>query len=567
MARLFPPDFNLEDLEMSERRVAQSFVDGLDDSWYVVPSIPIVVDKRDAEIDLILLSQDHGMFLVEVKGGLISVEDGKWKTSEQYLKKSPFDQVTNAKHALIKRLKKNKVDLTNVDVQHIVAFPDNADFPATGGGPDAPRNIIFTKMELSVPSYPLGILAKKGEIFSDEVLIGILRWLKPTVHEIEVSGGYVTGAKQRITKASVNELKLLFGLDENHRVILRGGAGTGKTFLGINWAKRALKRGERTLVVCFNRALGQDLYYSLVEYAEETSTSHLLRVGSYHAIMNAVLGDKKPDVSWPAPPEFWANAHADVLFKNLNEIEERFDTIIIDEGQDFNEKWFAALECLLSDSPENRLFIALDEEQDLYVERPGLPQNATVFRLQNNVRSTSEIAKLGEKLGGAKVPRGVPAGLDVDIHVIAGAKERKKKIGAALSKIVDEFNIPLSQILVLVPHNRDIEELTSSSINGFKFRQLHERDEESVSCATIHSTKGLERLAVIVASLDDEVQDNVIYVALTRASIYLSIIGTQAFVDAATGKREREVEQHVDSSSPLTPDPSNDISDVERVSQ
>lgn len=565
MARLFPPDFNLGDLEMSEQRVAQSFIDGLDDSWYVVPSIPIVVDKRDAEIDMILLSQDHGMFIVEVKGGFISVEDGKWKTSEHYLKKSPFDQVTNAKHALIKRLKKNKVDLTNVDVQHIVAFPDNADFPEAGGGPDAPRSIIFTKMELSVSSYPLGMLAKKGEIFSNDVLIGILRWLKPTVHEIEVIGGYITGAKQRITKASVNELKLLFGLDENRRVILRGGAGTGKTFLGINWAKRALRRGEKTLVVCFNRALGQDLYHSLVEYAEETSTSHLLRVGSYHAIMNAILGDLRPDVPRSAPQDFWTKAHADRLLENLDKIEDRFDTIIIDEGQDFHESWFGALEALLTNTQENRLFVSLDEEQDLFVERPGLPQNATLFRLHNNVRSTSEIAKLGQKLGGAKVPHGMPVGLSVDTHVVGGAKERKKKIGVVLTKIVNELNIPLSQILILVPHNSDIDELTSAPINDFVLKKFDERDEESVACATIHSTKGLERLAVIVASLDDEVPDNVIYVALTRASVYLSIIGTQAFIDAATGKRE--VDQSTDLASPLTADPSDDISDVERVSQ
>ena len=565
MARLFPPDFNLGDLEMSEQRVAQSFIDGLDDSWYVVPSIPILINRQDAEIDLILLSQDHGMFVVEVKGGLITVEDGKWMRYGERLKKSPTEQVTKAKHALVASFRKRGIDLSDVFIQHIVAFPDNVDFPASGAGLDAPRDIVFAKPELLSPALSLKKLPPHNRLISNNVVLEILRALKPTVEKIEVEGGYITGATQRINRASVNELKLLFGLDENRRVILRGGAGTGKTFLGINWAKRALRRGERTLLVCFNRALGQDLYRSLIEFAEETNTTHLLRVGSYHAIMNAILGDLRPDVPRSAPQDFWTKAHADRLLENLDKIEDRFDTIIIDEGQDFHESWFGALEAILTNTQENRLFVSLDEEQDLFVERPGLPQNATLFRLHNNVRSTSEIAKLGQKLGGAKVPHGMPVGLNVDTHVVGGAKERKKKIGVALAKIVNELNIPLSQILILVPHNSDIEELTSAPINDFVLKKFDERDEESVACATIHSTKGLERLAVVVASMDDEVPDNVIYVALTRASVYLSIIGTQAFVDVATGKRE--VDQSMDSASPLTADPSDDICDVERVSQ
>ena len=39
------------------------------------------------------------------------------------------------------------------------------------------------------------------------------------------------------------------GLDTNRRVLVNGGAGTGKTMLALQWARQALARNERTLVV------------------------------------------------------------------------------------------------------------------------------------------------------------------------------------------------------------------------------------------------------------------------------------------------------------------------------
>jgi hypothetical protein len=564
MAQLFPPDFDFSTVPESERRTVESFMLGLDDSWYVVPHVPIVVDHGDSEIDIILLSQDHGMFVVEVKGGAITVDQGQWKQNGHKLPKSPFLQATAAKHELVRRLRSMKIDLDGVFIKHVVAFPDNVDFPDSGGGPDAPRSLIFTKYELSWPSQSLAALSESDFTISNNSVVSILRALKPTVESIEVEGGYITGATQRISQASFNELKLLFGLDENHRIILRGGAGTGKTFLGTTWAKRALLRGERTLMLCYNKALGLDLHEHLSDFAEKTATTKLLRVGHFHGVAIEILGEKTPPVLDPKDQIFWANAHADALIRHRDVLHERFDTIIIDEGQDIPEKWLTALEGLLSDSSSNRLFIALDEEQDIFNERPGLPRNATVFRLQNNVRSTQKVALFGARLGGANVPVSAPIGPEVDVFRVGGKRERSKKIGQVLNKIVHEMNIPPSQILILVPHNSDLDELTAEPINGFTINHLVDRDEESIACATIHGTKGLERLAVIVASMDGDVKENVIYVALTRASVYLAIIGTEKFLESAKAL-------HIEISDPqsaseLTANPSNDEGDIERVS-
>ena len=49
-------------------------------------------------------------------------------------------------------------------------------------------------------------------------------------------------ARQRIDDATRLHLTALRNLDSNRRVLVTGGAGTGKTWLVIEWARRAAAR-------------------------------------------------------------------------------------------------------------------------------------------------------------------------------------------------------------------------------------------------------------------------------------------------------------------------------------
>ena len=536
MANLFPANFDLSELEDAEREVAEAFLTQLDDSWYVVPSIPIVYQGNDYEIDIALVSHDHGLYLVEVKGGVITKSGDKWKSYSTIIK-NPFEQITKAKHGLLKRLKQNKVSLEGVFVQHLVAFPHIGSFPDEGGGPEAPREIVLTSVELQWPEKVLAHLRQSANVISPERVAALLKALKPDITNIDVHGQFVTGASQRIDRASINELRLLFELDENKRIYLRGRAGTGKTFLAHHWTKRALRRGERTLLVCFNRALGSELQQSFDEFVSTLEPSPLFRAGSFHALANALLGEHSLAVPTPTPERFWDEAHAKALLENLHNIEERFDTIIIDEGQDFEPLWYEALQSLLADKEKGRFYVTFDEEQAIFAAPPDIPKNAVLFRLHHNVRSTRNIGVVAKQLGGAAVHKHSPPGPKVDVFAVGGKKERSKKIIQSLKKITEELEIPLSQILVLVPHNQDIAELTAEPLGEFTLAPWHKRDEDTVTCATIHGTKGLERLAVIVASMDDDVDPQVTYVGLTRASVYLSVIGSEKFIASISPKQ------------------------------
>jgi len=79
MAILVPAELDLGGLQPeSERNVIRQLLNGLDDDWYIVPKVPVLIEGQNAEIDVVLVSPHLGVVLLEIKGGLISVRDGVW---------------------------------------------------------------------------------------------------------------------------------------------------------------------------------------------------------------------------------------------------------------------------------------------------------------------------------------------------------------------------------------------------------------------------------------------------------------------------------------------------------
>jgi hypothetical protein len=538
MAQLFPTNFDVSQLEPSEQRVIAAFMEQLEESWIVVPHIPITVDHQDREIDIALVSPDRGIVLMEVKGGLITITDGQWKTNNNKIK-NPAQQVMKAKHQLIKRLRGIKVNLEGIFITHAVAFPDIVDFPAEGAGPDCPRNIVFTKTDLLRSDLALNhFLQEHGPVPQDRIN-AVLRALRPDITDLQVDGRYITGTSQRISKVSYDRLGPTIGLDENLRIFVRGAAGTGKTFLASRWASRAIRRGERTLFVCYNRYLGEEVARRMNATADEQENLPMLRVGSFHSVANAILGTFSPVVPSGVSKEesqfFWDTAHAKALLENKQYISERYDTIIIDEGQDFKASWVEALEGFLDDPETGRLYVTADEKQTIYADDWVAPKGFTTMTLTKNIRNTRRISSLVQHLGGVEAMDTSPAGPEVTVQRVGGIKEVRKAIAKAIDAAVDQMGIPYSQIVVLVPHRNDREELLTQPIGDVRLCRWSERDEDTIVCETIHSTKGLERSAVILVNMDENPDPTLTYVGASRAVAFLAVVGTQALVDLVSG--------------------------------
>ena len=530
MARLFPENFDVTALQQWEQEVAGYFLRGLDSSWLVVPKIPIIVDHRDREIDLILVSFDHGAFLVEVKGGLITVEKGQWKQNGHHLG-DPVEQLTGAKHALVSRLRRNGVNTDNIFLQNIVAFPQIADFPAEGAGPNCPREIVFTKLELQYPAEALQNLRESTPSAPKEDIEALLKALRPDVRRVDVDGSHVTGTTQRLMYSSADRLGPVIGLDENKRVYLRGSAGTGKTFVAKRWVRRALLRGERTLYVCYNTLLGDQVSTELTDIAEGIDAGHLLTTGTFHSVLLRLMGTDAPEIAENMPQEWWDVTLPGLFMSMLERIADRFDTIVIDEGQDFKHGWLETIEALLFDRARSRLYLMADRAQAIFTSNWVPPSGITTLELTHNVRNSGNIGAVVERLGGAPTPHVVAPGPEVQFTRVTGMKEAVKAARRSIDYATTELSIPHSRLIILVTHRHERDRLIDELSRDLPVSRWDLKTEDVIACETVHRTKGLERDGVILIDLDEEPNRTLAYIGASRASAFLSVIGRPALMD------------------------------------
>jgi len=148
----------------------------------------------------------------------------------------------------------------------------------------------------------------------------------------------VLSSRRELVSLSDQQYHILdYALHEaNPRVLCPGGAGTGKTLLAVEAARRIASRGDRVLVLCFNRVLADHLKSQLLPNPR-------LTVDSLHRFMRSVvekggmmgqleaLREAKPD------DELYKSDFP-CLFEEavLNVLDdlEPFDALVIDEGQD-----------------------------------------------------------------------------------------------------------------------------------------------------------------------------------------------------------------------------------------
>jgi hypothetical protein len=519
MATLLPADLDLTKLPDSERQVCRAFLDGLDGSWFVIPSVPVVDNGHDGEIDLILVSAEAGVFVVEVKGGLIRLENDKWFQNDREMKKSPPDQVTRNKHLLVNRLKSVRVSLPYV--QHLLAFPDVANIPDEGLGPDVPREIVFGHSELSWPAEALARLAHPSNKFhSPDVMSRFLHALHPQITLDSRDAGLAPVALRRIDDMTRSHIMNLANLDKNRRVLITGGAGTGKTWLIEEWARRAAERAERTCLICFNKPIADHLMRQL----DGTS----VMVGTYHDIVRRLIEPYADfDVPDGAGEEYWGQVPTQMLLDHADRIGTPFDTVIIDEFQDMRHHWLPSIEMLLDPNGPRRVLLVADPSQDIYVKDWHEPDDMVSLPLEYNLRSAKPVAEVVHRLGGPK-PMPHALGTFPVLHWHAGGmKEIRRHVATTLEMLTTLHGVPFSQIAVLTA-NRDLRDRLLATEDGkspLPLVRWEDRKEEAALCETIHRGKGLEKAAVIIVDNSDEPRQQLVYIGTSRAMWSLTLIG------------------------------------------
>lgn len=189
---------------------------------------------------------------------------------------------------------------------------------------------------------------------------------------------------ERLTQDQFRVIRLLRFLN---RVRVSGCAGSGKTLVAGEKAIRLSKAGLKTLFLCHNPLLA--------EYVTHLTMGAGVQVWPFGSWVAWLAGD-----SPGSGVRRWTNYEEpdsqtiERAFYFLIENGPRFDAIIVDEGQDFRDEWWAIVEAALSDIRASILYIFHDDRQALLPYRSSYPIKEPVVDLSRNCRNSGNVYEL-----------------------------------------------------------------------------------------------------------------------------------------------------------------------------
>lgn len=312
-----------------------------------------------------------------------------------------------------------------------------------------------------------------------------------------------------------------------YRLRVTGTAGSGKTQLALAEYRDTLARGGRPLYVCFNRPLA-DHFNALVPPGGAVCTFHMLceRLLREHG--------ETPDFSQPAVFSRLVERAAALPVAD----DARFDTLIVDEGQDFPEDWREQV--FRFATPDGRRLWLEDPLQNLYGRPPVALPGWVGLRADANYRSPRPVVRLLQEWlpGHATIEAVSPFDIDaIDWLVYRDDDEMRQKVKEAIRRCL-AGGFRKEDLAIVSFRGRDnsrllpLAQLGASTLRTFSghydlFGQpLYSSGE--VLLETVYRFKGQAAPAVIFAEIDFETLDEQarrkLFVGATRAMLKLVLV-------------------------------------------
>ncbi|HEX5468571.1 MAG TPA: NERD domain-containing protein/DEAD/DEAH box helicase, partial [Gaiellaceae bacterium] len=489
---------------------------------------------EQGESDFVLAHPRYGVLTLEVKGGNIRFDaaTGAWtstgKAGEQRIK-DPVAQARRASHLLERTLARAKRSGgETVSFGHAVAFPDCRVERKTLKT-DLPRDLVLDHGDLAqldervdglfrywFDQHSKQPLEKAGLELVDSVLARSFDLPSPLVFELR-------DEEQHLFRLTEQQFSVLDMLSRNQRAAIAGCAGSGKTFLAVEKARRLAAQGFRPLIVVFNVLLADHLRRGLRDVPE-------IDVRAFYGLCRDVADAARIEVpDEPEPDGEGAYYHelAAIFAEHSTALEGRWDALIVDEGQDVSADWWLPLQLLLPMPDESPLYVFFDDNQKLFAVPTGLPMLDHAFQLTVNCRNTKRINELVMRFykGGTQNASG-PDGPPIDRHVCATEKELLEQLDEAVADWVGQAEVAPADVALLSGYAAHRSALWKvDALGGIRLTDDPWEPNAIFRCS-VFRFKGLERMVVGLCELDG-VREQALYVGLSRPSVFLSLFASQ----------------------------------------
>lgn len=538
MAQMYPVQLDPATKSAAERRLYGLFQQQLGHGYHIFHSVKWIArdregNPRDGEADFILAHPEQGILVIEVKGGGIqhNPTTRMWMTRNSHGEihpiRDPIEQAINSKYALLSKLRPRSSRY--ILLGHAVAFPDIV-VADTKLGLALSREIILDATDLNDLAGWFSRVMNywRGSRTNCEPGMSGIRVLKEELaraYEFKPAlWSQIHAEQQELLHLTEGQYYALDLLNSQHQALIRGFAGSGKTLLAAEKASRLARQGFRVLLTCYNKLLAQELRVRL-------GCPTNLDIFHFHDLCTRMAKEAGLTDS-PGSTETAAIFEREMpekLMQASTKLKRKYDAIIVDEGQDFQELWWVALQDLLR-TPSSIFYIFYDDNQRIYAGAAKPPFPFPSYPLIENCRTTKVIHEqivrfyTGEMAPRSHGPEGKP--IEVVRYPLGHLQQALER---QMIHLLQKEGIPPKDIMILSPFSHQKSQLKSGNVVSWS----HFPDE--VILQTIHSAKGLERPVVVLVELErwfgqqrDQTQiERLLYIACSRACNYLLILLAQ----------------------------------------
>lgn len=555
MARMMPS--YIDDFAPPGERAVFGMLSGGPEDWTVLHSLDLAPWNRwlRTEIDFVVIVPDTGIVCIEVKSHMEIGYDGCTWTPED-IRRSPFKQASDARHSFYRKLRDLAPQYRHTPVVHFCIFP-NAFFVIspnmsvhewelmdsrvfrcfrTSGDfcQDLKRRMVcgIEADNLSMPETPMSAHAV------DE----IIRFCIPVQRRKPDSREVIRHREQELDSLLSEQQKPVFRLaGYNDRIVVSGGAGTGKSLIAFELARRYAESGERVALLCFNRLFGN--WSSRKMEAFEPKLPNLL-VGRVFQVLAGMM-----DIRIPEHPDrnYWNSELPELIEERLTDPDmramSRFDRVIVDEAQDLLARpvllncLYAFLEGGVSDG---KYALFGDFRNQVLASRYALEQSMARilvearparWHLDENCRNYRIVARTSLGL----------SGLDEDIYSFflrsGGSQENfdfdfyadDKQQASILDSWLKDFRrkgYRPEEITILSFLSDDNSLVGTGLLQGWHLEPL-EQEANATHFGSVHAFKGLENKIIILTDVklsENGFQRDLFYTGMTRATEYIRIL-------------------------------------------
>ena len=518
---------------------------------YVLHSLglPKHQSKIYGEIDFVVVC-DRGVACLEIKGGRVECRDGKWFFKDRYgvereKPEGPFAQVTGNMFSLRDVLKKkfqNNKHTKNLLTACGVVFPD-IEFKSVSQ--EIISEVVYDNRTEDITGYMNRVFDyweerqhRQPSRLSPGDIRDIVQFLRGDFVFIPTLSDRLNSVEKRLVRLTSEQAQLMQALSLNKHLLIEGNAGTGKTLLAVDFAKKKAASGKKVLFLTYNKNLANNVI-------RQVDTIENLKVINIHALFGeyVAVDVKKMQEN---PNVYFSELLPEIFYEYLSELSDeelekiKYDLIIMDEGQDILKPLYLySLDTLLRGGFANGDWaVFYDEKQNIYNPdyNDGMEilhgYNCTEFKLFVNCRNTVQIGTYSSKISGIDLGEFIREnGEEVQNISYEDDDDFKKKITGILKNLCKE-KVDIRDVVFLAPKKYKNSKVAQAGIEVNEIGDNFDSSKELPVYATIQGFKGLDLKIVILTDVEYIRKENLssfLYIAGTRARTLLYIVTPKGF--------------------------------------